>query len=45
MKAKKTLAKALAAVALKSAEAARGAASCYGSYQPTEPAALKKLRK
>lgn len=43
MKAKKTVAKVLAAIALKSAKAACGAASCFGSYQPKEPAALKKM--
>lgn len=45
MKAKKTVAKALAAIALKSAKTACGAASCFGSYQPKEPAALKKICK
>lgn len=45
MKVKRTVAKALAMIALKSAKAANGAASCYGSYQPKEPAALKKMMK
>lgn len=45
MKAKKIVAKALATIALKSAKAACGAASCYGTYQPKEPAALKKMFK
>ena len=45
MKAKEIVAKALAAIALKSAKAAYGAASCYGAYQPKEPAALKKICK
>lgn len=43
MKAKGIIAKALAAIALKSAKAACGAASCFGSYQPKEPATLKKM--
>ena len=38
MKAKKIVAKTLAAIALKSAKTACGAASCFGSYQPKEPA-------
>ena len=45
MKAKKIIARVLAAIALKSAKAAYGAASCYGSYQPKEPAALKQICK
>lgn len=45
MKAKRTIAKVLAAIALKSAKAACGAASCFGSYQPKEPEALKKITK
>lgn len=45
MKAKKTVAKALAAIALKTAKTACGAASCFGSYQPKEPATLKKICK
>ncbi len=45
MKAKEIAAKALAAIALKSAKAACGAASCYGIYQPKEPAALKEMMK
>lgn len=45
MKANKTIAKTLAAIALKSAKVACGAASCFGTYQPKEPAALKKIRK
>ena len=45
MKAKKIIAKALAAIALKSAKTAYGAASSYGSYQPKEQAALKKICK
>lgn len=45
MKAKRTIAKVLAAIALKSAKAAYGAASCYGAYQPKEPEALKRITK
>lgn len=41
---KKTVAKTLAAVALKMAEKACGTASIYGLYQPIEPKALKKLK-
>ncbi len=45
MKAKEIAAKVLAAIALKSAKAACGAASCFGIYQPKEPAALKEMMK
>lgn len=45
MKVKRTIAKVLAEIALKSAKAACGAASCYGSYQPKEPEILKKIAK
>lgn len=45
MKAKEIAAKALAAIALKSAKAACGAASFFGIYQPKEPAALKEVMK
>ena len=41
---KKTVAKTLAAVALKMAEKACGTASIYGLYRPIEPKALKKLK-
>lgn len=44
MKVKKTLAKIIAAVSLKMAKASCGAASKFGSYEPQEPEALKKLK-
>lgn len=43
MKAKKTIAEVLAGIALKSAKTDCGAASCFGSYQPKEPKALKEM--
>lgn len=42
---KKTVAKALAATALKMAEKACGTASIYGLYQPKEPDALRNKQK
>lgn len=42
MKAEKVIANIIAKVALKTAKAACGAASMYGSYQPKEPANLKE---
>lgn len=41
MKAKKKIADFIAKTALKSAKVACGAASCYGIYQPKEPANIK----
>lgn len=45
MKGKKFLAKVIAAVSLKMAKASCGAASKFGSYEPQEPEALKKLKR
>lgn len=45
MKVKAIIAKTIAKLAIKSAKAACGAASCYGPYQPKEPANLKDIVK
>ena len=45
MKVKAIIAKTIAKLAIKSAKAACGAASCYGPYQPKEPANLKDILK
>lgn len=45
MKVKALLAKAIAKLAIKNAKIACGAASCFGPYQPKEPANLKDLIK
>lgn len=45
MKVREMVAKAIAKLALKSAKAACGAASCFGPYQPKEPANLKNIIK
>lgn len=42
---KSTLKKAIAAIALKMAKIGCGAASAFGTYQPKEPKALKKMMK
>lgn len=42
---KKTAAKVMAAISLKMARKAGGAATTFGAYQPKEPEALKKLKK
>ncbi len=45
MKVKKTVAKAIAKLALKSAKTACGTASLFGPYQPKEPTNLKNIVK
>lgn len=45
MKVSEMVAKVIAKLALKSAKAACGAASCFGPYQPKEPANLKDIVK
>ena len=45
MKVREMVAKAIAKLALKSAKAAYGAASCFGPYQPKEPTNLKNIFK
>ncbi|MCM1061640.1 MAG: cyclic lactone autoinducer peptide [Eubacterium sp.] len=45
MKVSETVAKVIAKLALKSAKAACGAASCFGPYQPKEPTNLKDIVK
>lgn len=45
MKVQKIVANATAKVAKAMAEKACGAASAWGSYQPREPKALKRLKK
>ncbi|MBP3855213.1 MAG: cyclic lactone autoinducer peptide [Ruminiclostridium sp.] len=42
MKANKIIADFISKIALKSAKIACGAASCYGIYQPKEPADIKE---
>lgn len=42
---KKTVAKVMAAISLKMAKKVGGAATSFGTYQPKEPEALKKLKK
>ena len=44
MKVKKTLAKIIATVSLKMAKTSCGAASKFGTYEPKEPDALKKIK-
>lgn len=45
MKVSEMVAKVIAKLALKSAKAACGSASCFGPYQPKEPANLKDIVK
>ncbi len=45
MKIKETLAKAIAKASMSMAKKACGAASCYFTYQPKEPKALRKMTK
>lgn len=45
MKVKTTVAKAIAKVTLKTAKVSCGSASYFGTYQPKEPANLRKLIK
>lgn len=45
MKLKETVAKAIAKASMSMAKKSCGAASCYFTYQPKEPAALKKIAK
>ncbi len=45
MKLKEKVAKAIAKVSMSMAKRACGAASCYFSYQPKEPKALRKMTK
>ncbi len=45
MKIKETLAKAIAKASMSMAKRACGAASCYFTYQPKEPKALRKMTK
>lgn len=45
MKIKTVIAKAISKVALKTAKAACGSASYFGTYQPQEPTNIKKLLK
>lgn len=42
---KKAVANAMAAISMKMAKRAGGAATMFGAYQPKEPEALKKLKK